>query len=246
MKLLNKILIAISATLIAGTTTASTSIDFRHEWKAEDKKQASRVKMGHNYGINDDWQGNIGIEMKFRSYDATNTFEDVMLTETELDWGYTYKVNRNWELKPGMPIAITDRKTTFKPQLRIVYRADMGLTTALRYRYEIANYADSADGDTSMETGEKINQPHRTKLTLTGAYKIESMPALKLSYEANYIKSHDDVRQYDGKDSDYDIGLKAGYRMGNWQPFTELWDVKVDSKTDQRQMKLRAGVKYYF
>lgn len=246
MKLQNKILAAMTASLIAGTAMASTSIDFRHEYKTDDEKQASRIKLGHNYSINDDWKGNIGIEMKFASEDPTDTFDNLKLTETELDWGYTYKVNKNWQIKPGMPIAMTDRKTTLKPQLRIQHNADMGLTTALRVRYELANYADATDGDTSMETNEKVNKPHKVKTTLTGAYKIQSMPNLKLSYEANYIKSMDDVRQFDGKDWDYDIGLKAGYRVGAWQPFTEVWDVKVDSKTEQRQIKLRLGVKYYF
>ena len=245
MKLFNKVAIAITASLAAGTVAADPAIDFRHEWKADSKAEASRVKLGHNYSINDDWKGNVGIEMKFASEDATDTFNNVKLTETELDWGYTYKVNKNWELKPGMPIAMTDRKTTFKPQIRAVYKADMGLTTALRVRYEIANYSDATDGDTNMD-GETINKANKTKLTLTGAYKIQSLPDLKLSYEANYWKSHDDVAQFDNDDDNYDLGIKAGYRIGNWQPYGEIWNTSVSSSSDDRQAKLRAGVKYYF
>lgn len=246
MKLRNKILIAISASIITSTAVASTAIDFRHEWKAEDKKQASRIKLGHGYNIAEDWKGNVGLEMKFRSDDATDTFNNVILTETELDLSVTYKLNNNWQLQPGMPIALTPTKTTVKPQFRVIHKSDFGLTTALRFRYELANFADDDGGDKNMDTGDRINQPHKTKTTLTGGYKIQSMPNLKLSYEANYIKSMDNVMQFDGKDWDYDLGLKAGYRLGDWQPFAEVWDVKVSSSTDERQLKFRAGVKYYF
>lgn len=245
MKLRNKIALAISASLMTSAVTAAT-MDFRHEWKSVDHKESSRLKLGENYNINDDWKGNIGLEMKFASFDNTKTFEDIYLTETELDIGFTYKVNKNWELKPGMPIALTSRKTTLKPQLRVVHKADMGLTTALRYRLEVANYSNPTDGDTNMETGQKINDPLKTKLTLTGAYKVQSLPNLRLSYEANYIKSHDDVRQFDNKDYNYDGGIIVGYQLGDWRPYAELWDSSVASDSDQRQIKYRVGVNYRF
>ena len=244
MKLRNKIAIAITASLITGTA-ASTSVDFRHEWKADSKEEASRVKLGHGYTINDNWKGNLSLEMKFKSEDPTDTLNNVKLTETELDWGYTYKVNKNWELKPGMPISMTDSKTTFKPQFRVVHNADMGLTTAIRIRYEIANYSDSTEGDTDIK-GNIINKPNKTKVTLSGGYKIQSLPDLKLGYEANYWKSHDDIAQFDDQDDNYDYGLKAGYKIGNWQPFGEVWNSSVNNTSDDRQVKLRAGIKYYF
>lgn len=245
MKLRNKIAIALSTAILASAASAA-QIDFRHEWRSVTYQEASRVKLGTGFKINNDWKTNVGIEMKFASYDKTKTFEDVYLTETELDLGATYKINKNWQFKPGMPIAMTDRKITFKPQVRMVYKADMGLTTALRYRHEFANYSDPTDGDTDMETGEKVNNPQKSKVTLTGSYKIKSLPNLKLSYEANYVKSHNNVKQFDGKDSEYDAGLIVGYQLGNWRPYGEIWDIDQSSSTADRQLKYRLGIKYKF
>ncbi|GLS91556.1 membrane protein [Psychromonas marina] len=243
MKLQHKIALAISASLISGAAFA-TQIDYRHEWKAESKTQANRIKLGSGFKINDDWKTNVGVEMKFQSDDAERSFSDLKLTETELDLGATYKINKNWELKPGMPIAMTSVRTVIKPQLRVVYKADMGLTTALRYRYEVANYIDG-EGKTGLDDvySERTTQ---SKVTLTGAYKFEDLPNLKASYEANYWKSHNDLKTFDNGNDNYDLGLKVGYQLGDWQPYGEIWDSSVSSSHDQRQLKYRLGIKYKF
>jgi len=258
MKLRTKLALAISASLLTGAVSAS-QLDFRHEWKGETKQQASRVKLSSGWKLNSDWTTNVGVEMKFAGNNSDSIvdpsfeyesdeefFTDTELTETELDLGLTYKVNSNWQIKPGMPIAMTPRKVTFKPQLRVVYKADFGLTTALRYRHEFASYSDLDDGDTSMKTGEKVNNPQKSKVTLTGGYKVKALPNLKLSYEANYVKSLDNVKQFDGEDWEYDYGVTVGYQLGNWRPYAEIWNSDVSSSTDERQAKYRAGIKYKF
>jgi len=97
-----------------------------------------------------------------------------------------------------------------------------------------------------METGEKVNNPQKSKVTLTGGYKVKALPNLKLSYEANYVKSLDNVKQFDGEDWEYDYGITVGYQLGNWRPYAEIWNSDVSSSTDERQAKYRAGIKYKF
>jgi len=248
MKLQNKLIFAVATTVLSGTVTAA-QIDFRHEWRSENHREASRVKLGESFKPipdNNNLRVGLGLEMKFDSgQDDTKTFENTVLTETEFDWSIAYRIGK-WRIQPGMPIALTDRKTTFKPQIRVTYKADFGLTTALRYRHEFANYSDPTDGDTNVETGEKVNRPTKTKITLTGSYKFDDMPNLRLSYEANYVKSWDKVRQFDNKDWEYDAGLIVGYQLGNWRPFAEIWTVDESSSSAQRQARYRAGIKYKF
>jgi len=246
MKLQNKLIFAVAATVLS-SAASSAQIDFRHEWKADDYKEASRVKLGTGFKVEDveNLKANIGIEMKFASFDRTKTLEETELTETELDLGLTYTMGK-WQIKPGMPIALTDRKRTFKPQIRVVYKADFGLQTALRYRHEFANYSDPTDGDTDLETGYKVNRPTKSKITLTGSYKFDDLPNLKLSYETNYIKSWNNVKQFDNKDWEYDAGIVVGYQLGNWRPFAEIWSVDENSSSSKRQAKYRAGIKYKF
>lgn len=246
MKLQNKLIFAVAATVLSSAASAA-QIDFRHEWKANNHEEASRIKLGTGFKVEsvDNLKANVGLEMKFKSFDKTKTLENTYLTETELDLGLTYKIGK-WQIKPGMPIAITDRKRTFKPQIRIVYKSDFGLQTALRYRHEFANYSDPTDGDTDVETGLKVNRPTKSKVTLTGSYKIKDLPNLKLSYEANYVKSWNNVRQFNNKDWEYDAGLVVGYQLGAWRPFAEIWTVDESSKTSSRQARYRAGIKYKF
>ena len=246
MKLQNKLIFAVATTVLASAASAA-QIDFRHEWRANDHREKSRVKLGTGFKIEsvDNLKANIGMEMKFESTDRTKTLSEITLTETELDLGLTYRIGK-WQIKPGMPIALTDRKITYKPQLRLVYKSDFGLITALRYRHEFANYSDPTDGDTNVETGKTINRPTKSKVTLTGAYKIDSLPNLKLSYEANYIKSWDKVRQFNNKDWEYDAGIVVGYQFGDWRPFAEIWTVDESSSSSSRQARYRAGIKYKF
>lgn len=244
MKLRNKLALAISATIFAGAASAAT-IDYRHEWRVESKKQANRVKLSTGFKINRKLTTNVGVEMKFASNDATNAFDEVVLTETELDLGLSYKLNKNLQIRPGMPIAMTDEKTTLKPQVRVVYRANNGITTGLRYRHEFANYIEG-EGDTNQETGLSDQHPQKSKVTLTGSYKIRALPNLKLSYEANYIKSWNNVNLFDENDWEYDAGVIVGYQFGNWQPYTEFWTIDKDSKASNRELKWRAGMTYKF
>lgn len=258
MKLRTKLALAISASLLTSAASAST-IDYRHEWKAETKTQASRIKLSTGSKLDKNLSVNFGLEMKFAGNNSDaidgsdfeyesdeDFFNDTELTETELDLGVTYVLNKNWQFKPGMPIAMTPRKVTFKPQLRVVHKADFGLTTALRYRHEFANYSDSSDGDKDQETDLKVNNPTKSKVTLTGGYKIKALPNLKLSYEANYIKSWDNVNQFDSKDWEYDAGVIVGYQLGDFRPFMEIWSVDVKSDQSNRQARFRAGIKYNF
>jgi len=246
MKLQNKLIFAVATSVLASSAFAA-QIDFRHEWKADDHKEASRVKISTGFNIDsvENLKTNLGLEMKFASFDRTKTFENTELTETELDLGLTYTMGK-WQIKPGMPIALTERKRTFKPQIRVVYKSDFGLTTALRYRHEFANYSDPTDGDTNAETGNKENTPQKSKITLSGSYKVKSLPNLKLSYETNYIKSWDHVKQFDNKDWEYDAGVTVGYQFGDWRPYAELWTNDEGSSTSKRQAKYRLGVKYKF
>jgi oligogalacturonate-specific porin family protein len=250
MKQQNKLIFAVAATLLSGAASAAT-IDFRHEWKennGDSFRESDRVKLGDSFRPFDDIKAlkyNVGLELKFVSADDTDTLKNVELKETELDLGATYSYG-NWQFKPGMPIAMATNKTTFKPQFRIVYKADNGITTALRYRHEFARFNEEGEGDTDGETGEKVRTPTKSKITLTGSYKIEADPNIRLSYETNYIKSWDNVILSNNKDWEYDAGLVLGYQLGNWRPYAEVWTIDVDKTSSERQFKYRAGVKYSF
>ncbi len=258
MKLHNKLILALSAsTLLAGAVSATT-LDYRHEYR-EDGNQVDRVKLGDGWKINNKWKTNISFEIKFQSEDNDDGDNDALLnrsylTAAEVDMGLTYKINKNWVIKPGMPILLDDNENTFKPQVRLQHKSDFGLTSALRVRYEIHNYVN--DYTKGNMDDEDIKHEHKLKITYTGAYKIKKFPDLKVSWEANYWESLDNVHQANEENWDYDYGLIIGYQLGDFRPYAEFWNIKdgnSDKTTaapnggnDHRQGKYRIGIKYYF
>ncbi|WP_338621508.1 oligogalacturonate-specific porin KdgM family protein [Agarivorans sp. OAG1] len=243
--------IAIGALLIAAPVAAG-QLDFRSEYKHETEAHAYRIKIGDSTKVSDAGQWNYSVEMKFFSGKKEDGeyggfLENLQRGDSEFDLSYKHKLNKKWYIQPGMPITFGDERVTYKPQFRVGYTSDFGLKTALRYRYEIRQYADG------KENGETWT---KSKVTLTGGYKVKSMPNLKLDYEANYWKSHeyewDPISgtakdpQFNNGDDNWDAGIFIGYQIEKWRPYVEFWNSSVSSKTDQRQLKTRVGVKYKF
>jgi hypothetical protein len=69
---------------------------------------------------------------------------------------------------------------------------------------------------------------------------------IKLSYEVNVNKNYDEVRLSDhDKDYEWDAGIIAGYQMGDFRPYAELWTIDDGSYGD-RQFRTRIGLIYRF
>ncbi|GEA59226.1 oligogalacturonate-specific porin KdgM family protein [Vibrio comitans] len=246
----NKIALAVVATLFAGTVSAGT-LDYRGEYKHKDETFAHRAKIGSSVKIADPAKLYFSIEQKWKSADAGDFWKQTVAGDSEFDWGVRYQLDGGWWLQPGMPITFSSEKTTYKPQFRVGYKADFGLTTALRYRHEFQNFVDGttdktgADGETVVRDGKTLQQG---KWTLTGSYKF-SNPSLKnllLSYEANYAKNYDGIVLADGEDWEWDAGVIIGYKIDNFRPYMEFWTVDYGSTSGDRQLRTRAGIKYSF
>lgn len=241
--------IAIAAVFLSGTAVAG-QIDWRTEYKHESEQHAGRIKIGDSTKVSDSGKWYYSVEMKYFSGDNADGsrggfMQNLQRGDSEVDWGYQHKINKQWFIQPGMPITFGDERITYKPQFRVGYNAKMGLKTRLRYRYEIRQYADGH----SSYGGETWN---KSKVTLTGGYKVKKYPNLKLDYEANYWYSHEfdentgKDRQFDNGADNWDLGLFVGYQIENWRPYVEFWNSSVSSSTDERQLKTRVGIKYKF
>ena len=245
--------------------TEKSSVDARHQ---------HRVKLSESFTLSDKWKHSTGLEVKFHTDDSYDDVDDgevksansssfyngnLYIYGMEMDNTATYKIDNHWYLQIGMPIALDFdepnandgdwkmKKIIYKPQLRVGYKAEMGLTTALRYRHEYADFRNyNMFGDTDSETGERLESAQKSKVTLTGSYKIKSLPKLALAYEANYVKSLDNVLLYDSKDWEWDAGIKVSYKFESWKPYAELWSSDISSTSSDREAKYRVGVSYSF
>ncbi|OBT07914.1 hypothetical protein A9264_05440 [Vibrio sp. UCD-FRSSP16_10] len=251
----SKIALAVVATVFAGSVSAG-AIDYRAEYKHKDEDFAHRIKIGSSVGIADKTKLYFSVEQKFQSNakdDGTQPFWYQMERgDSEFDWGIRYAINKKWYVQPGMPITFGDERTTYKPQFRVGYKADFGLTTALRYRHEFREHTDSSSSTLKSTNGETYDMAGKThqkgKLTLTGSYKFAqpSLKNLQLSYEANYVKSYDNEILANSEDWEWDLGVQIGYKFDNLRPYVQFWTVDHGSTSGDRQLRTRVGLNYKF
>lgn len=236
---LNKILLATTAALL--TTTAvnvnAASVDIRHEYKHDTESNGNRIKIGGSTK-SDLGTHYYSVEMKFNGRTGTYGFDDLERGDSEVVYEFKHYVTDKFYVQPGMPITMGEERVTYKPQLRIGYDFDSGITTKLRYRHEFRDFTSSKEnGDTWQ----------KSKVTANLDYTWNNM--IQFGFEANYEKAHegDNWLLYDGKTWNYDYNLKIGYKNeSNWRPYVEFGNVSESSKTDDRQLRSRVGLTYSF
>lgn len=231
MNLHKKISLAAAATLIT-TNLSAASLDIREEYKHGGEETAGRIKIGGNAGNHF-----FGVEMKHSGF---SDIENLEVKENEFEYGYRWNVTKQFRVQPSMPITISDGRTTYKPQVRVQYKFDNGITTKLRYRHEFRNFTEESDRDS-------VN---RSKVTANIAYNWNQ---LQFDLEGNYAEDFIDKEWNDGS-NEWDYNLKVGYKIDNtnWRPYIELGNVQCNSACanegydSSRQLRSRVGVTYSF
>ena len=51
---------------------------------------------------------------------------------------------------------------------------------------------------------------------------------------------------FDNDWNNYEQNIAMNYRMGQWNPYIEFGDMAVNGTTDDRQLRVRAGIQYTF
>ncbi|MDN3681749.1 oligogalacturonate-specific porin KdgM family protein [Vibrio tapetis subsp. quintayensis] len=234
MKNINKITIALTTTLLACSVSAA-SIDYRHEYKHEQKRHADRIKIG---GSSNDFY--FGVEMKFNGAQnddgSQDLYKNLQRGDSEFDFGYKHKIDDKWFVQPGMPITFSSEKVTFKPQVRVGYKFDSGVQAKLRYRHEFQQYTEQSGDD------------NRQKSKITGNLDY-SYEQFQFGFEGNYeIAQTDGYKLFNDGDTNYELNFKVGYKIPDtaWRPYVEVGNASVSSSTDQRQMRTRVGMTYSF
>lgn len=236
---LNKILLATTAALLATSSIGvnAASVDYRHEYKHGTESNGDRIKIGGSTKV-DLGTHYYSVEMKFNGKDHSYGYNDLERGDSEFVYEFKYYVTDQFFVQPGMPITFGDSSVTYKPQLRIGYDFDSGITTKLRYRHEFRDYTDdSKNGETWQ----------KSKVTANLDYTWDNM--IQFGFEANYEKAHegDNWKLYDNDSWNYDYNLKIGYKNdSNWRPYVEFGNVSESSSNDKRQLRSRVGITYSF
>ncbi|MFM2587118.1 oligogalacturonate-specific porin KdgM family protein [Vibrio sp. TBV020] len=238
MKTRNQIALAIAATLFAGSISAA-SLDFREEYKHDSEDWAGRIKIGGNTGNHF-----YGVEMKH-----TGNLSELQRGDSEFEYGYNFKLDDNWRITTSMPITFGNEAVTYKPQVRVQYKFDSGITTKLRYRHEFRNYAD---GKTSTGLdGQQHDSLNAGKITGNIEYNWNAWQfGLEGNYKEDFFSDEWKLGNRDGK-YEWDYNMKIGYKAEgwDWRPYVEFGNVQCNSSCDDsssRQLRSRIGVTYSF
>lgn len=216
----------ITTLLLSAGSVSAASLDFRQEYKHDTEKYASRIKLGAGVG-----NYYFGVEAMQKGH----MFSDWASNGNEFDFGYKYKINKHWMLIPGMPITFASGHVTFKPQLRVQYKFDSGLTAKLRYRHEFRRFTD--------EKNRGVERASKITANLNYNYKY-----LQLGLEGNFGKGHDNQVFFDNGDTNWDLLFQIGYKGKDWnvRPYAEFGNVSVSSTSSDRQLRSRVGITYSF
>lgn len=238
MRTRQQIALAIT-TIIFASNISAASLNFRQEYKHDSEEWAGRIKIGGSTGNHF-----YGVEMKH-----SGNLNELQRGDSEFEYGYHFKLDNYWRITTSMPITFGDEAVTYKPQIRVQYKSDSGVTTKLRYRHEFRNYA-SGKTSTGLD-GKQHNSLDASKITGNVDY---SWNEWQLGLEANYKKDFfNDEWRLGNRDGEYewDLNLTIGYKDKNWNwyPYIELGNVQCNSSCDDntsRQLRSRLGVTYSF
>ncbi|WP_416424971.1 oligogalacturonate-specific porin KdgM family protein [Pseudomonas sp. App30] len=230
-------LAALGLPFAASADTAS--IDYRHQYTDSDRAHADRIKL--NYRL----ASGLGFEaeMKYRTAgDRRDVAYDNMVNNgEEFTVSYNYTLNPQATLTPAFQMDSSSDATTYKFGLKYKYRINDRYYVATRYRLDTKKLnRDAIDED--MADNAK-NDQHVNRFEGWLGYT----PASKWAYEYQFIYFKTDYIRYANKKDDYEQNLIIKYALTRqWVPFMEIGDIKVDTTSDDRQVRWRLGVVYNF
>ncbi|CAM4343680.1 oligogalacturonate-specific porin KdgM family protein [Vibrio agarivorans] len=227
MNKLSKASIAV-ASLLATTLVSAASLDFREEYKHGGEERAGRIKISAGVGNH-----YFGVEAKH-----SGELDELERADNEFEYGYNWNIDKQWRIQTAMPVTFgSNGRTTYKPQVRVQYKFENGITTKFRYRHELRNVAD----------GENLN---RSKVTGNIDYNWN---AWQFGFEANYAEDFF-AEKWNNGEHEWDYNFKIGYKEKDWswRPYIELGNVQCNSACEKagedssRQLRSRVGITYSF
>ena len=241
---------ALAAVTVANTASAAKfTIDYRHDFRSEYSQNFDRICLigafdnGVGFYVDSSFKSGSERPGKDSEYED-GQWGDFVANATEMSLWWGYKVaGTGFTITPGIITETTDKETAYKPYLRLQYNTDFGLWFAVRPRYDYTRN----DTYTVNKDGKEINNPD-TQNGRIDAWVGYNQGNFGINYNYTYmwVLESGDRKMFDNKDHNYEQNLAMNYRMGQWNPYIEFGDIGVDTTSDKRQLRFRAGIQYTF
>ena len=235
MKLVFKV--SLVALALSSATAHAVTLDYRHEYKADTKSQANRLKLSHT---NESGMF-FGVEGKMAESTAATGSDGFKEgngnwsgSGSEWEMGQNFKVTDKLVLAPAVNLDVGDTFIGYRVQLKGIYSITDNWVTTLRWRGgiqkdEAANVADKNYNQFNWEVGYK-----HEKFSITGDYEY------KFTNYNDYKGDHDTWL--------YNVTVAIPVNK-QWVPYGELGYVpraNADRTEDEMEMRYRLGIKYNF
>lgn len=240
---------ALAAATVANTASAAKfTIDYRHELRSEYSQNFDRICLigafENGVGFYVDSSFKSGTEKPTDARYNEGQWGDFVTNATEMSLWWGYKIDgTGFTITPGIITESTSDVTAYKPYLRLQYNTDFGLWFAVRPRFDYTRN----DTYTVNKAGKEINNPD-TQNGRIDAWVGYSKGNFGINYNYTYmwVLESGDRKMFDNKDYNYEQNIAMNYRMGQWNPYIEFGDMAVNATTDDRQLRVRAGIQYTF
>ncbi|PSW20730.1 hypothetical protein C9I98_07770 [Photobacterium sanctipauli] len=222
-------------------SSAATYIDLRHEYRDPSDRHRSRVIIGNHF------ENGYGIEMltniNHGSY-GDGFGDNLRISNTEVTNYYTYAVNDNFVLNPGLVMNFLSSNTFFMPYLKLNYSFDNGFFVHGRYRYDFSN--EPMTNDNGVDEVVK-----RNRYDIWTGYSNQDFT---LSYAYTYF---DQITPHsgelaNGKLSAREHTVKFLYKYKpNFRPYFEVVDADKNihipgDDAGKTEWRYRVGVNFVF
>ena len=234
---------ALAAATVANTASAAKfTIDYRHEIRSEYTENFDRICLigafENGVGFYVDSSFKSGSERPGNPEYEEGQWGDFVANATEMSLWWGYKVaGTGFTITPGIITETVSDSTAYKPYLRLQYNTDFGLWFAVRPRYDYARN-DNTKGDF-----------HTYRIDAWVGYNQGNFG---INYNYTYMKADSGDKSngrgpmFDNDWNNYEQNIAMNYRMGQWNPYIEFGDMAVSGATDDRQLRVRAGIQYTF
>ncbi len=236
-----KLIVAGLCCLTMATSVQAGYIDLRHEYRDPSDRHRTRLIIGNHF------DNGYGVEMLTNINHGTygDSFgENLTVSNTEITNYYTYAVNKNFTLNPGLTMNFMSSNTIMMPYLKLNYNFDNGLFVHARYRYDFSN-AKMTNDDGIDETMQ------RNRYDVWTGYNSDDF---MLSYAYTYF---DQITAHSGELANGELSarehtLKFMYKWKpNLRPYMEIVDTDKNiyipgDDAGSTEWRYRVGLSFSF
>ncbi|CEO40741.1 hypothetical protein UA38_00740 [Photobacterium kishitanii] len=140
------------------------------------------------------------------------------------------RISPNIVIVPGFAYSInTNENNLYIPSLRFNYATDNKIRLQARYKQIVTSKNTHRNQAFDVFLGHRFDN------------------GFDFTYQGNITHSISGDILFDNKDTDYFHNLKVTYfGFGKFRPYAEIGDIRVNTTTDDRQLRYRLGIVYAF